>query len=298
MEYSFPHYLLSKQSVDDRALNRSVLDALKANLPAQPIHIIEVGAGIGTMFTRLLRWNVLTNGTYTLIDEMAENIETAREWIPLWAVEADMSVERIEQDQLRVFDSTREIRIHLKCADVFDFIQKNSKPADLLIANAFLDLLPMPESMPKLLALTKNLAWLTINFDGVTSLEPVIDAALNEQIERLYHNTMDARITGGDSRAGRHLFSHLQKTGATILAAGASDWVVHAINGKYPADEAYFLYFILHFFEESLSGHKELNRTKFTNWIKERRAQIERGELVYIAHQMDFLAKVLCSPVP
>jgi hypothetical protein len=25
------------------------------------------------------------------------------------------------------------------------------------------------------------------------------------------------------------------------------------------------------------------------NWLKERRMQIERGELVYIAHQMDFL---------
>jgi hypothetical protein len=103
---------------------------------------------------------------------------------------------------------------------------------------------------------------------------------------------MDARPTGGDSRAGRHLFSHLQMAGAQVLAAGASDWVVHSVNGKYPADEAYFLHFILHFFEESLTGHPELNAAAFANWIKERRAQIERGELVYIAHQMDFLAKV------
>jgi hypothetical protein len=103
---------------------------------------------------------------------------------------------------------------------------------------------------------------------------------------------MDARPTGGDSRAGRHLFSHLQMAGAQVLAAGASDWVVHSVNGKYPADEAYFLHFILHFFEESLAGHAELNTAAFANWIKERRAQIERGELVYIAHQMDFLAKV------
>lgn len=42
----------------------------------------------------------------------------------------------------------------------------------------------MPESLPKLLSLTNSLAWLTINFDGVTSLEPTIDAALDEQIER------------------------------------------------------------------------------------------------------------------
>jgi hypothetical protein len=292
VEYSFPHYLLSKQSVDDRALNRTVLDSLKANLPAAPIRIIEVGAGIGTMLTRLLRWDVVTKADYILVDEMAENIQTAREWIPLWAVESGLGVERVEQDQLQVFDSSRDVRIRFECADVFDFIQKNSAPADLLIAHAFLDLLPMPESMPRLLALTKHLAWLTINFDGVTSLEPTIDAALDEQIERLYHAAMDTRATGGDSRAGRHLFSHLRKAGAEVLAAGASDWVVHSVSGKYPADEAYFLHFILHFFEDSLTGHTELDRAAFADWLKERRAQIERGELVYIAHQMDFLARV------
>jgi hypothetical protein len=223
---------------------------------------------------------------------MAENIQMAREWIPLWAVESGLTVERIEQDQLRVFDKTRDIRIRFECVDVFDFIKKNSTPADLLIAHALLDLLPMPESMPRLLALTRHLAWLTINFDGVTSLEPTVDSVLDEQIERLYHATMDARMTGGDSHAGRHLFSHLQKAGAEVLAAGASDWVVHPVNGKYPADEDYFLYFILHFIEESLAGHAELDEAVFVDWLKKRRAQIEHGELVYIAHQMDFLAKV------
>jgi hypothetical protein len=88
------------------------------------------------------------------------------------------------------------------------------------------------------------------------------------------------------------LFGHLRRAGAQVLAAGSSDWVVHAVNGKYPADEAYFLHFILHFFGESLKGHAGLDAIAFANWLKERRAQIERGELVYIAHQMDFLAKV------
>jgi SAM-dependent methyltransferase len=292
MEYSFPHYLLSKQSVDDRALNRNVLDVLRANLPVVPIRIIEVGAGIGTMLTRLLRWHVVTVADYILVDEMAENMEMAREWIPRWAVESGLGVEKIEQDLLRVFDKTRDVRIHFEHADVFDFIPKNKEPADLLIAHAFLDLLPMPESMPRLLALTKHLAWFTVNFDGVTSLEPSIDAVLDEKIERLYHLTMDMRATGGDSRAGRHLFGHLLKAGAEVLAAGASDWVVHPLNGKYPADEEYFLHFILHFFEESLMGCKELDEAVFTDWLKKRRVQIKHGELVYIAHQMDFLARI------
>lgn len=291
MEYSFPRYLLSKQSVDDRALNKDVLSALKVNLPSQPLRIIEVGAGIGTMLRRLIRWDVIHHAEYVLVDEMAENIEYASAWIPQFATEAGLGAERSGQNLLRVFDNARQVQIHLERADVFDFIQKNKEPADLLIAHAFLDLLPMPESLPKLFSLTKNLAWLTINFDGVTTLEPTIDAALDGKIERLYHKTMDTRPTGRDSKSGRHLFGHLRSVGAEILAAGASDWVVHAVNGKYPVDEAYFLNFILRFFEESLKDHPKLDAELFAGWLKERRAQIERGELAYIAHQMDFLVK-------
>jgi hypothetical protein len=277
--------------VDDRALNKDVLNALKAHLPSQPMRIIEVGAGIGTMLRRLVRWGVIAKAEYVLVDEMAENIEYAAEWIPQWAAEAGLSVERSERDQITVCDGSREICIRLERGDVFDFIQKNKEPADLLIAHAFLDLLPMPESLPKLLSLTKGLAWLTLNFDGVTTFQPTIHAALDEQIERLYHQTMDARPTGGDSQSGRHLFGHLQNSGTQILAAGASDWVVHSVNGKYPEDEAYFLHFILHFFEESLMGQAELNAAAFTNWLQERHTQVKCGELVYIAHQMDFLVK-------
>jgi len=292
MQYSFPHYLLSKQSVDDRALNKDVLSALRVNLPEQPIRIIEVGAGIGTMLRRLIKCDVIQRAEYVMVDEMAENVEYASEWIEVWAGEAGLSVERIEKNQVRVFDETHDVHIQLERADVFDFIQKNKEPAGLLIAHAFLDLLPMPETLPKLLSLTKSLAWLTVNFDGMTSLEPAVDTVLDEKIERLYHETMDARATGGDSKSGRHLFGHLRSAGAEIVAAGASDWVIHAVKGKYMEDEKYFLQFILHFFEEALRGHAELNADAFESWLAKRRTQIERGELVYIAHQMDFLARV------
>jgi hypothetical protein len=292
MKYSFPHYLLSKQSVDDRALNKDVLNALKVHLPQQPLRIIEVGAGIGTMLRRLIRWDVIHQCKYVMVDEMAENIEYASVWVKDWAIEAGLSVKRSGENQVRVFDQTRDIQIQFEQADAFDFIQKNKQPADLLIAHAFLDLLPMPESLSKLLSLTNDLAWLTINFDGMTTLEPIIDIALDEKIERLYHQTMDTRPTGGDSKSGRHLFEHLRNAGVKTVEAGASDWVVYARNGKYAEDEAYFLHYILHFFEESLKGHARLNANELTNWINKRREQIERGELVYIAHQMDFLVRV------
>jgi len=291
MNYSFPQYLLSKQSIDDRALNKDVLNALRVNLPQEPIRIIEVGAGIGTMFRRLIRWNVIRQCEYVMVDESVENIEYASEWVKAWAEEAGLGLERIGENYVRAYDKTRDIRIMFERGDVFDFIQKNKDPADLLIAHAFLDLLPMPKALTKLLSLTNRLAWLTLNFDGVTMFEPIIDAELDARIEWLYHKTMDARLTGGDSKIGRHLFGYLRGAGVEILEAGSSDWVVYARDGKYTYDESYFLYFILHFFEEALGGYVELDANEFAEWMKKRREQIERGELVYIAHQMDFLVR-------
>jgi hypothetical protein len=202
-----------------------------------------------------------------------------------------MRVQPLGRRQLRVFDAARDVSIRLQHEDVFDLVRAQPAPADLLIAHAVLDLLPMPASMPKLLSLTSGLAWLTINFDGLTALEPATDPALDARIERLYHGSMDARTTGGDSQSGRHLFAHVQSAGAQILAAGASDWVVHPVRGSYPEDEAYFLHCILHFFEESLTGHADLDARAFAGWLKERRAQVDRGELTYIAHQIDCLVK-------
>jgi hypothetical protein len=313
MDYSFPRYLLSKQSVDDRALNKDVLGTLRAHLPEEPLTITEVGGGIGTMLARLIRWDVISRAEYTLVDAMEENIQFARSWLPEWAQENGLETEEINADEvlilgpkrrprrqgrrlerslLHIFDEKRDVYVRLVQADVFDFIAQKPAAADLLIAHAFLDLLPMPESLVKLFSLTKDLAWLTVNFDGVSSLEPVIDPELDAKIERLYHETMDNRPGGGDSRSGRHLFGHLKQVGAEIEAAGASDWVVHPKGGGYPNDEAYFLQFILHFFEESLGRRPDLDNTTFTNWLERRQTQVTHGELVYVAHQIDFLVRV------
>ncbi len=290
MNYSFPRYLLSKQSVDDRALNKDVLFQLKTNLPEGALSITEVGGGIGTMVARLLRWGVISQAEYTLVDGMAENIEFALDWMPKWGEENGFKTENTE-DGLRIFSASKDVRVNLVRADVFDYIDEKPGPADMLIAHAFLDLLPMPESLPKLFTLTKDLAWLTINFDGVTCFEPQIDRELDAHIERLYHDTMDTRPKGGDSLIGRHLFGYLKQVGVEIEAAGPSDWVVNPIRGRYLHGEAYFLQFILHFFEESLGNHPDIDKTAFAYWLKTRRDQVARGELVYIAHQMDFLAR-------
>lgn len=289
---NFQGYLLTKQSVDDRALNKDVLATLKAHLPPAPFSIVEVGAGIGTMLVRLLRWEILSDVEYLLIDEMADNVAFGMGFVSKWAEENGFRVLSLGSDTLHLSNPSRSITAKFIHANMFDFISSRPSPADLLIAHAVLDLLPLPESLPKLFSLTKDLAWLTINFDGSSILEPAIDPALDRRIELLYHKTMDRRPGGGDSQSGRNLFTYLDQAKADILEAGSSDWVVYPQQGKYTADEAAFLQYILGFFEESLTAHPDLDTGKFSRWLNTRRNQIAKGELVYIAHQLDFLVRV------
>lgn len=305
--YSFTRYLAAKVSVDDRALNRQVWQSLSQVLPTvareAPLRILEVGSGSGAMFERMLDWGLLSYADYTALDLQQENIAAAHQQLPLWASRRGFGCQVEPDGRLTFSGQALQVSLHLEAIDIHDFIahQHGRRWCDLLVAHAFLDLLDIPTALPRLLDLCKpgGLFYFTINFDGATLLEPVIDPVQDELIQELYHRTMDERIIdgrpSGDSRAGRHLFGHLQAAGAQILAAGASDWVVFPGSQGYPQDEAYFLHFIVHTIHQALSGHPQLDAPHFERWVAERHAQIERRELVYIAHQLDFLGRVLAG---
>lgn len=273
-EYDFIRYLAAKKSVDDRALNKDVWRALAERLPPDP-DILEVGAGIGTMAERLVEWGAVTRGKYTAVDRNPLTIQTARQ-------------------RRQTLPDT--IQLTLIPADAFTYLARTEQTWDVLIAHAFLDLVDIPAALPRLFARLRagGLFYFSLNFDGATILQPEIDAALDGLIERLYHQTMNERLVdgriSGDSHSGRHLFEHIRQAGGHILAAGSSDWVVFAEEG-YPDDEAYFLHFIIHTIEQALNGRPELNQPQFHNWVAQRHAQIESGELVYIAHQIDILGR-------
>src|SRR5919109_2361107 len=96
--YSFARYLSAKKSVDDRALNRHVWQSLGAALPhatpEQPLHILEVGAGLGTMVERLVASGMLTHAAYTAIDLDPTLIAEARRRLPQWATAQGLQLQQ------------------------------------------------------------------------------------------------------------------------------------------------------------------------------------------------------------
>lgn len=302
--YSFTRYLSAKKRVDDRSLNKTVWQSLLSKVSHQygikRLRVLEIGAGIGTMVERAIDWGLLHYADYTAIDSMPENIVEARSRLCRWGQENGYRVSDKTPQGICLTNVDHDVLVNFETADVLEYVRKpDCRGAwDLLIANAFLDLVDVPAVLPKLLALLSpgGFFYFTINFDGATIWQPEFDSELDAEIEALYHKTMDTRIIGGklsgDSRTGRHFFHHAYSLGAKIIEAGSSDWVVFPGPDGYPGDEAYFLHFLLNTVGLALQDRRELNAERLAAWIRERHSQVDAQTLVYIAHQMDFFGRV------
>ena len=293
MTFDNARYLAAKTTVDDRALNRNVLAELRQMMPPGRPRVLEVGAGIGTMVARLMDWGVVRAGEYALLDADRQLLDCARQWLRDWAtarhLRTDLLPDGLLVGDLRVRLMHAELGSHLEAAP--------GTSADVLIANAVLDLVDVPAVLPGLLRLLRpgGLYWFTINYDGESIFMP--SHPHDDQVMQGYHRDMDERLRygrpAGESRTGRGLFLYLRAAGAPALAAGSSDWVVSADpDGNYPGDEAYFLRSILNTIQNALRDRQDrVEPADLADWLAERRRQLAAGELVYIAHQLDFAGR-------
>jgi SAM-dependent methyltransferase len=297
IEYSDVRYLLAKRSVDDRALNQTVLASLRTQLATleggRRLSVLELGAGVGTMVSRLSDWNVIRDADYTLVDRDRTGLEAAREQLQSWAGADALPSE----GKLHLGGPERDLRVRLLHANLLEHVvaAENRQRYDVVLANAVLDLLELRPALERIWQACKPgaLFWFTVNFDGETIFLP--ELALDDQVMRLYHRSMDERIRdgkpAGDSKTGRRLLTLLPETGATLDAAGSSDWVVFPGKQGYAGDEGYFLHHIAHTIARALEAHPELDRAQFASWVRTRHDQIEHGKLCYIAHQLDVLGR-------
>ena len=256
----FSRYLEAKRTVDDRAIDRRVLSALRAELGRTPRpRVLEVACGVGAGLERLLDRGILAEPRYVGVDRAPELVAIAR-------------------DRLR---ERATVELHAESLDDYAARPDVTGSFDLVMAHAFLDIVPLADTLGKLLTLARpgGLLYLPITFDGESIFEP--GDPEDDAILGAYHRSMD---DPGQSRTGRRLFHALRAAGASVLALGSSDWIVHPSAEGYPDEEAYFLECVLGFVETSVGAEAR-------GWLRRRRAQLARGELVYIAHQLDALAK-------
>ena len=293
MTFDYARYLAAKTTVDNRALNRHVLAGLRRLMPAGAPRILEVGAGLGTMVARLMDWGAVGAGEYILLDADRQLLDSSRRWLRDWAAARGLRCDPLPDGLL-----LGDLQVRMVHAELGSYLEAaDGARADVLIANAVLDLVEVSALLPDLLRLLVpgGAYWFTVNYDGESIFAP--SHPHDDQVVRAYHRDMDERIRygrpAGESRTGRRLFHHLRDAGAPALAAGPSDWVVHAgPDGSYPADEAYFLQSILSTIRDALRNHQDrVEPAELARWLAERERQLAAGELVYIAHQLDFAGR-------
>ncbi|MFW6435447.1 MAG: hypothetical protein ACOCY1_03610, partial [Halovenus sp.] len=227
MKRDFQRYLRAKRTVDDRALNRRLVDDLRETLTARaadhdgPVEILEVGAGIGTMITRFLEWDIFPAGEirYTAIDLQSENIDELPVYVSSWAADRSITVER--GDRLTLAGPDRRIAVDATVADAVEWAERTETGYDLLIGAALLDILDLSrlESLVGTLG-AGGLYYFPITFDGGTRFLPTEPA--DRWIERQYHRHMDVK-DGGCSRAGGEALARLQRLSGISVEAGGSD---------------------------------------------------------------------------
>jgi len=273
-----------------------VLAELRRLMPAGAPRVLEVGAGLGTMVARLMDWGVVGTGEYILLDADRPLLDDSRRWLRDWAaargLRGDLLPDGLQVGDLRVRLEHAELGRYLEAAQM-----AQREPADVLIANAVLDLVDVSAILPGLLRLLVpgGVYWFTINYDGESIFAPGHSRVF--LVLQAYHRDMDERVRygrpAGESRTGRRLFHNLRAAGAPALAAGSSDWVVSAgPDGNYPDDEAYFLRSILNTIQDALRSRPDrVEPADLADWLAMRGRQLAAGELVYIAHQLDFVGR-------
>jgi len=299
----FQRYLRAKRTVDDRSLDRRLLDRLRDGLDGRaagrdgPLRVLEVGAGIGTMVERSLEWNLLPKSdvVYTAVDIEAANVETLARRLPEWAAERPVEARR-EGPVVELDGPERTVTVEPVGADAERFVAERDGEWDLLVGMALLDVLGMDALGTLLSGLAPGGWWyFPITFDGGTRFAP--DHSDDDAVERHYHRHVDEK-PGGDSRAGHHALGRLQAMDAVSVAGVAgSDWVVYPRDGEYSADEAYVLEYILDTVETAVGDldRRTLDDETLGEWLATRREQLARAELTYVTHQLDLLGR---SAVP
>jgi SAM-dependent methyltransferase len=294
---TYQRYLEAKKAVDDRTLNLQVISCLKKTLPKRNLRVVELGAGIGTMITRCLEWELLREGDYTVIDNDQRNIDYAYRYLLDWAVKNDIVAIEQGVDSIVLRERSMDLSVRLVRSDVTDLMGlQGSGEYDLLIAHLFLDLVDIRKYLERFLRLLNHggIFYLSHMYDGLTTILPEMDQ--DQTLLQLYNGCMDKRKDDRSayprSHTGREVLQLLlDMKNVEIIEAGSSDWVVFPRRGGYTKDERDFLRYIFDIIEGALSNVDSIEPDDLKEWIQIRQGQIDNCEMVLITHQLDVVGK-------
>ncbi|RQH01803.1 class I SAM-dependent methyltransferase [Natrarchaeobius oligotrophus] len=309
---TFHAYLEARRPVDDRALDDRAFEAFADGLAArstgtdEPLRIVEVGGGVGTMIARLVERNALSGPVrYRLIDRDADAVDRARERLPDWLEAAGCTVERTSTGLVARSSRPRsgatdapfglELEVTFEIGDAF--AASIDRGADAVIGSAVFDLVDLDRALPWVASVLEpdGLLYAPLTYDGATGFAPV--DPFDDRLEEFYHRHMDeVRDEPGGSRAGRRLVGALEGDDLSeVLAVGGSDWVLrpHDRPPSVESAERVVLGHVLETIDDALAdcSADAIDPRDRRRWLDRREDELEAGELTGFARHVDVLAR-------
>ena len=297
-------YLTAKKYVDDRALNRHVWKSLKANLSASSgkdwLEVIDIGAGTGTMFERMMTWRLSTRLHYTMVEKVPEYLSAFKAKSHHNLSSLSYALKWRNNTSADIISNEVIGTIDTYCADLYDVIfnKEYFGRFDIIIAHAVMDLVNIKDVLDGFEKLVKpgGLLYLTLNYDGLTVFIPPFDPDFEHYLFQRYHLSMDQRIIAGrqsgSSQSGRELLTMLSRRQLPILAVGSSDWFIYPSIQGYLNDDSYFLEEILQTIYHQLQCDHHIDSRRLSAWMTHRHKQLKAMELTFMARNIDVLVNV------
>jgi SAM-dependent methyltransferase len=299
MKGDFERYLAAKASVDNRALDRRVLERAREDLSAEPTpRVLEAGTGTGAFLRRVLGWEAVPDCTYVAVDTDPDLLATARDLTLDRAQEAgfeasvvdpdetalDRSLDRAEATTVAALRLRGPARIDVRLVAGDAVAVAEAGEWDWLVAQAFVDLLT-PDAVDRLVSGVRRGGgvYFPITFDGGTAFVP--ERPADAPVLDAYHATMADPPDRLGATAGRRLLALLPERGIELDAVGGSDWVVTPHDGAYPADEDYFLEVVVDTVADAVRGRVASETVE--SWLDARQGERAERQLRFVARNLD-----------
>jgi SAM-dependent methyltransferase len=295
MQVPFAEYLEAKFALDERSLNREVRAAFLNALRSLPrIECLDVGAGVGATFRRLLLSGLTTPLSLTALDRDRGLLDIARQ-------DAEDRLRALGLEP-RVEDGAIQTRSERLAAMHFASCQLNEhRPGRLynvITAHAFLDLSPLPQSLRQFAAWLQPGGYLyaSINYDGDTALAPSYQGSNFEATLLGHYNKsmelrrVDDQATGG-AYCGRRLQALLPEHAFDIVACGRSDWNIRPFEGEYRDSDAICLKALLDFIGSEGRRSKLFEADQIDRWRDDRLRSLQQRRLGMRISHLDLLAR-------
>ena len=285
-------FLAAKFELDQRSLNAAVRGALLERLDAMPqLRCLDVGAGTGASVRRLLDWRGHEPWRMTLVDRDEGLLAIARRE-SLHVLAARGHAPNDAEDAIRA--ARGSIVLRFAACELSAYVP--DAPFDLVIAHAFLDLVPLAP------ALERFARWLApggclyaaINCDGETALDPpYADAAFERELLVVYTESMERRRVDGEPTGGafcgRRLEMLLPQHGFEIVRSGRSDWDI--VPQRYAEGDETCLVHLLGLMAKEARNARLGSEERLARWHEDRLRQVRARTLGLYVRNTDVLAR-------